>query len=66
MTSRQTFIETVLPVVNRLAQSSDKLLAAEAADEAAKLSKELARLKRAAADQVTMQEGSGREAAMGA
>jgi hypothetical protein len=56
----------VLPVVNRLAQSSDKLLAAEAADEAAKLSKELARLKRAAADQVTMQEGAGREAAMGA
>ena len=64
MTARQTFLETVLPVVARLAQSPDKLLAAEAADEAAKMSRELAKLKRAAAE--SQPEDAGREAAAAA
>lgn len=64
MTPRQTFLETLLPVVSRLALSPDKMLAAEAADEHARMSRELAKLKRQAAE--SLPEGAGREAAMAA
>lgn len=64
MNARQTFLESLLPLVNRMAQSPDKLLAAEAADEAAKMTRELAKLKRAAAE--AKMEGAGREAALAA
>lgn len=48
MNAKLTFLETLVPILARLASSPDKSLAAEAADEHAAKARELAKLKRAA------------------
>jgi len=64
MNARLIFLETLLPLLAQLSRSPNPALAAEAADEVAARSKELARLKRASAESAT--EGAGREAALAA
>lgn len=50
MNSRLIFLEALLPVLTQLSRSPNPSLAAEAADEVAAKSKELARLKRASVE----------------
>lgn len=56
MNARKQLLETLLPLLHRMAQSPDAALAAAAADEAATKSRELARIKRTLATQA---EGAG-------
>lgn len=53
MNPRLIFLETLLPMLTQLSRSTNQALAAEAADEVAAKSKELAKLKRAAAEAAT-------------
>jgi hypothetical protein len=53
MNSRLIFIEALLPLLSQMSRSPNPTLAAEAADEVAAKSKELAKLKRAAAEAST-------------
>lgn len=50
MNPRLTFLQTLLPLLSRLALSPDKGLAAEAAEEHAVKARELAKLQRGLAD----------------
>lgn len=53
MNSRMTFLETLLPVLAQMSRSTNQGLAAEAAEEAAVKSRELARIKRKQAEAST-------------
>ncbi len=53
MNSRLIFLEALLPILAQFSRSPNPALAAEAADEVASKSKELAKLKRAAAEAAT-------------
>lgn len=64
MNTRLTFLEALLPLLTQMSRSPNPALAAEAADEVATKSKELARLKRAAAESST--EGRNGDAALAA
>lgn len=67
MKSRLHFLETLMPLLSQMARSPDPALAAEAMDEVALKSKELARLKRAsAAAAESPTEGASRETALAA
>lgn len=61
MNAKLVFLQTLLPLLSRLAQSPDKRLAAEAAEEHAVKSRELAKLKRE--DAKTSPEGATAHAA---
>lgn len=65
MNSRLIFLETLLPLLSQLAKSPNPGLAAEAMDEVAAKSRELARLKRATVDAADAAdaEGAGKLAA---
>lgn len=64
MNARLIFLETLLPVLVQMSRSPNQSLAAEASEEVAAKSRELARIKRKQAE--TSKEGAGREAALAA